>query len=215
MTAAAVDVVILISGNGSNLQAIIDASASSDLAARVVAVVSNEPSAYGLERARSAGIAHHVVDHRDFATRTEFERQLMATIDRYRPGLVVLAGFMRILGMEFIRHYQHRMINIHPSLLPRYPGLNTHARAIANHDDHHGASVHFVTEDLDAGPVIIQGQVPVHDDDRPADLQQRVHQVEHQILPRAIQWFASNRLQIQAGKVFLDGKMQPEQGITQ
>ena len=197
--------VVLISGNGTNLQAIIDACATQEMPAKVVAVISNEPTAYGLQRARDAGISTHVINHRDFDRRTDFDERLKGLIDALEPGLVVLAGFMRILGFDLTEHFLGRMMNIHPSLLPDYPGLNTHARVLADGVNEHGASVHFVTSELDAGPIILQSRIPVQADDTSSTLAERVHQCEYEIYPRAIAWFATGRLHLEASMAYLDG----------
>ena len=197
--------VVLISGNGTNLQAIIDACTTRKLPAKVAAVISNEPAAYGLQRARDARIPTHVIDHRDFDRRTDFDERLKGLIDALEPGLVVLAGFMRVLGFDLTKHFLGRMINIHPSLLPNYPGLNTHARALADGVNEHGASVHFVIPQLDAGPIILQSRIPVQADDTPSTLAERVHQCEYDIYPRAIAWFAAGRLHLEANVAYLDG----------
>lgn len=207
------DVVVLISGRGSNLQSIIDQTQAGSLPIRIRAVISNCADAYGLERARHANIATRVLDHRDFATRAAYDQALMQLIDEYRPQLVVLAGFMRILGKDFVNHYAGRLMNIHPSLLPEFPGLDTHARAIAAAATRHGATVHFVVPEVDAGPVIIQAAVPVYDDDTPERLAERVLKEEHRIFPLAIRWFAEERLQVRDGRVLLDGEQRPEQGL--
>lgn len=206
-------VVVLISGSGTNLQAIIDETRDGALPIELRAVISNEPDAYGLQRAAEAGVATCVLDHRDYADRVSYDRALAEAIDRFRPGLVVLAGFMRILGPEFVRHYAGRLMNIHPSLLPHYKGLHTHERALANGAKQHGASVHFVTEPLDDGPVIVQAAVPVLIHDTAQTLQQRVHEQEYRIYPLAIRWFAEGRLSVRDGKVRLDGEQRPEQGL--
>lgn len=198
-------VVVLISGNGSNLQAIIDDTTKPDCPFTVRAVISNNPSAYGLERAKRAGIDTRVVNHHDHPSRQQFDLALARTVDEYTPGLLALAGFMRVLGPEFVGHYPGRLMNIHPSLLPRYPGLNTHVRALADGVGEHGASVHFVTPELDAGPVIVQVTVPVLDEDTPDTLGARVLEQEHRIYPQAIRWFAENRLCMKKGRVWLDG----------
>ena len=215
MSTARAPVVILISGRGSNLQAILDETRVGRLPVDIRAVISNNPQAAGLQRAAAAGIPTAVVNHRDYAERTDFDRALIAAIDRHRPQLVVLAGLMRILGEEFIRHYAGRLINIHPSLLPAFRGLDTHARALAAGAREHGASVHFVTNDLDGGPVIVQATVPVQRDDTPADLAARVLEQEHRIFPLAIRWFAEGRLTIRNGRVLLDGALRPEQGLQE
>ena len=206
-------VVVLVSGRGSNLQAIIDAVRDNRLPAEICTVISSEPGAPALARARTAGIPIQVVDHRDYPEREQFDQALMQRIDACQPRLVVLAGFMRILGKAFIDHYSGRMINIHPSLLPAFPGLNTHARALQSGVDFHGASVHFVTREVDGGPVIIQATVPVLPDDRAETLAERVLEQEHRIYPLAIRWFLEGRLSVQDGRVLLDGKRHPEQGL--
>lgn len=201
---APLPMVALISGGGTNLQAILDA-ARDDLPVAVRAVISNRPDAYGLERARQAGVHTEVLEPRGFAGREAYDAALMALIDRFEPGLVVLAGFMRILTPGFVRHYAGRMLNIHPSLLPKYRGLDTHARALENGEAEHGASVHFVTPDLDAGPLILQARVPVQPDDTAETLATRVLEQEHRIYPLAIRWFAEGRLRLQDETVYLDG----------
>ncbi len=180
--------VVLISGTGSNLQALIDAIDAGGLDARIDRVISNRPGAPGLERAREAGIETRVIDHREHAERADYDAALAAAIEPIAPDAVILAGFMRILTPGFVRRFQGRLINIHPSLLPAYRGLDTHARALADGASEHGASVHFVTPELDAGPVIVQARVPVHADDTPETLQQRVHAQEHRIYPLAVDW---------------------------
>jgi phosphoribosylglycinamide formyltransferase-1 len=197
--------VVLISGGGTNLQAIIDA-ASADLPVDIRAVISNEADAFGLERARRAGIETRVLDHRAFADREAYDAALAALIEEYKPGLVVLAGFMRILTAGFVRHFHGRMLNIHPSLLPRYRGLDTHARVLAAGDREHGATVHFVTEELDGGPLIVQARVPVRANDDAQTLAHRVLEKEHLIYPAAIRWFAEGRLRLDDHRVTLDGK---------
>ncbi|BAU49050.1 phosphoribosylglycinamide formyltransferase [Sulfurifustis variabilis] len=205
--------VVLISGRGSNLQAIIDAVRAGQVPAEIAAVVSNRPDAAGLSRAREAGLPVEAVDHRAYASREEFDRALQERIDRHRPDLVVLAGFLRILGTRFIEHYEGRLVNIHPSLLPAFPGLDTHARALAAGVRRHGASVHFVTNEVDCGPLIVQASVPVLPGDTPASLAERVLSEEHRIYPLAIRWFAEGRLSIKDGRVLLDGARRPEQGL--
>lgn len=183
-------IVVLISGSGSNLQSIIDA----DLPIEIRAVISNRADAYGLTRAEQAGIPTAVLDHKQFPDRESYDAALQELIDSYGPKLLVLAGFMRILSDGFVRHYEGRMMNIHPSLLPKYRGLNTHARAIEAGDREAGCSVHFVTPELDAGPVIAQARVPIHDDDTPETLAARVLEQEHRIYPEAIRLFAEGKL---------------------
>lgn len=198
-------IVVLISGNGSNLQAIIDAS-QKDLPVEICAVISNRPDAYGLQRAANAHIPHHVIDHTQYPDRESFDRALGDTIDRYQPELIVLAGFMRVLTDRFVRHYHGRMLNIHPSLLPKYRGLNTHAKALAAGDKEHGASVHFVTETLDGGPVVVQASVPILATDTVKSLAQRVQQLEHKIYVATLRWLSEGRLAWRDGEVMLDGK---------
>lgn len=198
-------IAILISGSGSNLQAIIDA-AKNGLPVDIRLVISNRADAYGLERARQAGIRTAVVHHQDYKSRTGFDAQLAGLITESGAELVVLAGFMRILSDEFVHRFEGRLMNIHPSLLPKYRGLDTHARAISAGEESHGASVHFVVCELDAGPVIIQARVPVLPDDTPDRLAARVLEQEHIIYPRAIRWFAEGRLQLHAGQAILDGR---------
>jgi phosphoribosylglycinamide formyltransferase 1 len=196
-------IVALISGRGSNLKAIIEAQLS---LVEIRAVISNRPEAPGLRYAEEAGISTEVLDHTQFKSRVEFDTALQACIDHYQPKLVVLAGFMRILSSQFVAYYQGRLFNIHPSLLPAFKGLHTHKRALEAGVKEHGVSVHFVTEDLDSGPVIIQARVPVLPDDDEENLAARVLEQEHRIYPKAIQWFAEGRLQLQENTVFLDGK---------
>ncbi|MFI8481518.1 phosphoribosylglycinamide formyltransferase [Pseudomonas sp. NPDC078700] len=199
------NVVVLLSGSGSNLQALID-SLDSSSSARICAVISNRADAYGLERAKVAGIATEVLDHRQYESRESFDKALMENIDAHAPDLVVLAGFMRILSADFVRHYAGRLLNIHPSLLPKYKGLQTHQRALDAKDSEHGCSVHFVTEELDGGPLVVQAVVPVNADDSAASLAERVHQLEHQIYPLAVHWFADQRLHLSSQGAMLDGK---------
>jgi len=208
-------IVVLISGRGSNLQAIIDAKGRG-LPVDICAVISNIPDVLGLERAEQAGIEALTLQHTAFADRESFDRTLVELIDGYAPELVVLAGFMRILSPDFIRHYEGRLINIHPSLLPDFPGLNTHQRVLDAGEEEHGASVHFVTDEVDGGPVIIQARVPVLAGDDAETLAARVLEHEHRILPEAIGWFAEGRLQIEGDRVLLDGQpVQPGAAVNQ
>jgi phosphoribosylglycinamide formyltransferase-1 len=188
--------VVLLSGNGSNLQAIIDSIKNDALPAQIVAVISNKADAYGLVRASNAGIPHEFLSHADFSDRVSFDQALQQRIDHYQPDLVILAGFMRILSDEFVEHYTGRMLNIHPSLLPAYKGLNTHQRVIDAGEKEHGCSVHFVTPALDDGPVILQAKVPVKENDSAETLAERVHTEEHRIYPEAIRLFAENKLSL-------------------
>ena len=197
-------VVVLISGGGSNLQALIEGQAQWPYG--IAAVISNEPDAAGLERARRAGIPAEVLSHRGFADRAAYDQDLAGVIDRYRPGLVALAGFMRILTPGLVARYAGRMLNIHPSLLPKFPGLHTHLQALKAGEREHGASVHFVTAQLDGGPVIAQARVPILPGDEPATLAARVLAREHQLYPRIVGWFAQGRLCLTPdGQCRLDG----------
>ena len=198
-------IVVLISGRGTNLAAIIDAIAAGTLPVELAAVVCNEPGAPGIELARHAGHEATIVHHRDFPDRERFDAALAEAIDRYDPDLVVLAGFMRILTSGFVRRYRGRLVNIHPSLLPELPGLDTHARAIAAGVEVHGATVHFVTEELDGGPIIAQARVPVLAGDDPDTLAARVLEREHVILPRTLAWFAVRRVSLDGDRVLIDG----------
>ena len=201
------DVVVLLSGTGSNLQALIDSNDIKDSPAKIRAVISNRADAYGLQRAKDAGIDTCVLDHKAFEGREAFDAALIKVIDEFKPKLVVLAGFMRILSAEFVRHYQGRLLNIHPSLLPKYKGLHTHQRALEAGDGEHGCSVHFVTEELDGGPLVVQAVIPVESDDSPHSLAQRVHAQEHRIYPLAVRWFAEGRLSLDERGALLDGQL--------
>lgn len=205
-------IVVLISGNGSNLQAIIDACKLKKINATVAAVFSNKTDAFGLERARAAEIPAHALTASQFADRAAFDRELMLEIDAYAPDLVVLAGYMRILSPEFVGHYAGRLINIHPSLLPKYPGLNTHSQVLENGDEVHGTSVHFVTEELDGGPVILQAKVPVFEGDDEEDITARVQNQEHAIYSLVVSWFVEGRLEMRENSAWLDGNKLPPQG---
>jgi phosphoribosylglycinamide formyltransferase-1 len=193
------NIVILISGRGSNMEAIVAALAADRWPARIAAVVSNKPEASGLAFAQSHGIPTAVVDHRAYPDREAFDAVLRQTIDGFAPDLVVLAGFMRVLTPAFVAHYAQRMVNVHPSLLPSFPGLKTHQRALEAGVKLHGATIHFVTADLDLGPIVLQGVVPVKAGDDPETLRQRVLAVEHQIYPRAVRWFVEDRLSVAGG----------------
>ncbi|MFO1371188.1 MAG: phosphoribosylglycinamide formyltransferase [Candidatus Competibacteraceae bacterium] len=198
--------VVLISGRGSNLQAILDQAVNGELPVEVAAVISNRPGVHGLERARQAGVPVLELDHQQFADRPEFEAALIALIDRYQPDLVVLAGFMRVLTADFTERYRGRLLNIHPSLLPKFRGLHTHERAIAAGETQHGASIHFVTDELDGGPLIVQAQVPVLPGDDADTLAARVLEQEHRLYPQAIRWFAAGRLRLEGKQVLFDGQ---------
>ena len=196
---------ILISGSGSNLQAFIDQVAGQQLELDIVQVISNRRDAFGLTRASKAGIATHCLPHDQFANRESFDRALALELDDARPDLLILAGFMRILSPWFVAHYNGRILNIHPALLPAYPGLNTHQRVLDAGEQWHGSTVHFVTEQLDGGPGVLQGRLLVAADEAAADLARRVQAVEHQIYPAAAAMFASGRLEYRAGAAWLDG----------
>ena len=196
-------VVILISGRGSNMEALLAAVARGELPVRVAAVISNRPDAKGLETAAAQGVPTAVVDHKAHVGCEVFDAALAECIDGYAPDLVVLAGFMRILTEGFVRHYEGRLLNIHPSLLPSFPGLHTHQRALEEGVRIHGCTVHFVTPALDHGPVVVQAAVPVLDGDDEATLAARVLQQEHLVYPLAVRWFAEGRLTLEGGRVRL------------
>ncbi|USH03105.1 phosphoribosylglycinamide formyltransferase [Grimontia kaedaensis] len=205
--------VVLVSGNGSNLQAIIDRCHGNN-GIEISAVIANKEDAYGLTRAKDAGIEAVVVASKGISDRSQYDSQLMATIDEYSPDLIVLAGFMRILTPEFVCHYQGKMLNIHPSLLPKYTGLNTHQRAIDAGDDEHGTSVHFVTEELDGGPVILQARVPIFEDDDADSVFARVQEQEHRIYPLVVEWFCQGRLNMANDKAVMDGEVLGQSGYA-
>lgn len=199
-------IVVLISGSGSNLQAILDQTRDGTINGNIEAVISNRPDAYGLTRAEQAGVDPRLLDHKAFDDRESFDAALIELIDSYTPDLIVLAGFMRILTPDLVRHYHGRLFNIHPSLLPKYKGLHTHQRALEAGDAEHGCTVHFVTEELDGGPLIVQARTDILRDDDEQSLQQRVHQLEHRIYPLAVQWFCDGRLSLDNSGVTLDGE---------
>jgi len=203
--------VVLISGSGSNLQAFIDQVACGQLDLDLSLVISNKADAYGLQRAAAADIAIKVIDHKQFSSRLDFDKALIAQIDKTQPDIIILAGFMRILTAEFVEHYQNRLINIHPSLLPKYPGTNTHQRALDAGDEWHGVSIHYVVPEVDAGPVILQGRLAIRRDDTAASIQQRIHGIEHQLYPLAVKWITENRLSVSNNKVLLDGETSAQQ----
>lgn len=197
-------IVVLISGSGSNLQAIIDGCNDGRINGSVVAVISNRPDVKGLERARKHGIEAITLDHRNFDSRETFDAALAQHIDNFEPELVILAGFMRILTPTFTGRYLGRMLNIHPSLLPKYPGLHTHKRALEAGDSEHGVTVHFVTAELDGGPAVLQARVPILDNDTEDTLAARVLEQEHRIYPQAAGWFCEGRLILQGNAALLD-----------
>lgn len=204
---------VLISGTGSNLQAILDAIDAGELPARVSLVLSNKAGAAGLARAERAGVPALAIDHRGFPDRASFDQAMIERIDAHGADTVVLAGFMRILSPGFVRHYQGRLINIHPSLLPKYPGLNTHARALEAGDDQHGCSLHFVTDELDGGPLIAHARFPVAANDTAETLSEKVQAQEHRLYPQVLRWRAQQRLQMTDQGVELDGERLPPQGF--
>ncbi len=211
-------IVVLISGSGTNLQAIIDASKLANYPGSVVGVVSNKSDAYGLTRAENTNISTVTLSHKDFDSRESYDQVLISKIDKFSPDVIVLAGFMRILSSTFVKHYQGKLLNIHPSLLPKYQGLNTHQRAIDAGDKEHGVSVHFVTEELDGGPVILQAKVPIFKDDSSDDLAARVHEQEHRIYPLVVKWLCQKRLSMaitdQDEHAILDGCTLPACGYA-
>ena len=206
--------VVLISGSGSNLQAIIDQVGNGTIDADISLVLSNNPDVMGLQRASAAGINTEVINHREYDSRDSFDRELIRRIDAEQPQLVILAGFMRIFTPAFTNHYAGRMLNIHPSLLPEFKGVNTHARAIEAGANQHGASVHFVNSELDGGPLVIQAIVDVNEDDTAETLAGKVLQQEHTIYPIVVKWFCEGRLSLDGNQVRLDKQSLPPQGIA-
>jgi phosphoribosylglycinamide formyltransferase-1 len=207
------NIVVLISGGGTNLQAIIDACATGEINAKISAVVSNKADAFGLTRAAKANINTAIISHKDYDDRESFDIALRELVESYNPDLVICAGFMRILTGAFVNHFLGRSLNIHPSLLPKFTGLNTHQRAIDAGESEAGTSVHFVTEELDGGPVVIQAAVPVLSDDNAQVLAARVLEQEHKIFPLAAKWFCEDRLTLTNGKAVLDGEILPDTGF--
>lgn len=205
-------IAVLLSGRGSNLQSILSASQSGALGGEIALVISNRPGAGGLDIAREAGIATALIDHQAYATREAFDADLAGALESQSPDLIVLAGFMRILTSEFVSRFAGRLMNIHPSLLPLYPGLHTHQRALDAGDTHAGATVHYVTGELDGGPPVLQAKVAVQPDDNADSLAARVLRVEHEIYPTAIEWHLSERLQFRSGTLYLDGAALPPTG---
>ncbi len=207
-------IVVLVSGNGSNLQAIIDACQQQRINAEVCAVFSNKASAWGLMRAQEAGIPAFALSPKDYSNRESFDAALTARIDDFDPDLVVLAGYMRILSPAFVGHYHGRMLNIHPSLLPKYPGLHTHRQVLENGDNEHGTSVHFVTDELDGGPVVLQAKIPVFPGDDEDEITARILHQEHAIYPLAVSWFINGRLTVKGDRAWLDGEALGPQGYA-
>lgn len=211
MSANSCNVVVLISGNGSNLQALIDRSESCGY--RVAGVVCNNPAAFGLQRAAKAGVPATIVEHRDFPDRETFDGALLEAIDAFVPDLIVLAGFMRILGPAFVREQAGRILNIHPSLLPKYTGIHTHRRVLEAGEREHGVSIHFVNEELDGGPIVARCRIAVREEDDEDSLTERVHRLEHDLYPRVTGWFAAGRLRLEDDGVYLDGEKLPATGM--
>jgi phosphoribosylglycinamide formyltransferase-1 len=201
---------ILISGSGSNLQSFVDRVASRELALDIATGCSNRADAYGLRRAADAGIHTCCIEHADYADRESFDKALAHELDQHQPDLLVLAGFMRILSPWFVNYYAGKILNIHPALLPAYPGLNTHQRVLDAGEKWHGSTVHFVTDELDGGPRVLQGRLPVDPGESAEQLTKRVQAVEHQIYPEAANWFAEGRLKLRDGTAWLDGKVLAE-----
>lgn len=216
-TLATKKIVVLISGDGSNLQKIIDKLHNSEIAdqhVEIAAVISNKSDAFGLQRAQDAGINNQVVLSEGINSREQYDALLSEEIDKYQPDLILMAGFMRVLSSQFVDKYLGKMLNIHPSLLPKHQGINTHQYAIDSGDKEHGASVHFVTAELDSGPVILQAKVPVFDEDNAQDLAARVLTQEHLIYPLAAQWFLSGRLAMRNNQAILDNNPLPVNGYA-
>ena len=201
---------ILISGSGTNLQAFIDAAENDGLNLDLTIVFSNNPNAYGLERAERAGIATACIQHSDFLDRESFDCAVIAELDRHQPDLLILAGFMRILSPAFVAHYSGKILNIHPALLPKYPGLNTHQRVLDAGDKWHGSTVHFVTEELDRGPRILQGRITINPSETADELRDRVQTIEHHIYPLAASWVGSGKVVFKNGQCWVDGEKSPE-----
>ena len=201
---------VLISGSGTNLQAFIDAVRDGSLHLELSVVLSNKPGAFGLQRARDAGIPTACIEHGRYADRETFDRAVTAKLDEWQPDLLVLAGFMRILSAGFVDHYAGRILNIHPALLPAYPGLDTHQRVLDAGDKWHGSTVHFVTEELDGGPRILQGRLPVVAGESSGQLAARVQTIEHQIYPEAAGWVGEGRVEFREGRTWIDGAVADE-----
>lgn len=205
-------IAILISGNGSNLQAIIDAI-NDGMAAEIRVVVSDQETAYGLERAKRADIPTEVLSGQEFTSKAAYDNALRECLKGYQPELIILAGFMRILGADFVEYFKNKIINIHPSLLPKYPGMHTHQQALAAHDKIHGATVHVVTQELDSGPIIAQAALPISPDDDAHSLKHKVHTLEHKLYPEIVQLYAEGRLEFKEHTVLLDGEALPSTGL--
>lgn len=207
-------IVVLISGSGTNLQAIMDACQSGEINGKIVSVISNKADAYGLTRAQNAKIPTALFERKNFANNLEMDRAIAQHIEQLEADLVVLAGYMKILSDEFTLQFAGKILNIHPSLLPKYKGLHTYQQALDAGDTEHGTTVHFVTPELDSGAIILQSKVPIFPEDEVADIEERVKAQEIQIYPLVVKWFISERLKEKAGKAYLDGKLLPENGYA-
>lgn len=200
-------IVVLISGNGSNLQSIIDAVEAGEINGQITAVISNKPDAYGLQRAKNHNIDQQVINHKDFVCREDFDQALSKNLTRLNPDIIVLAGFMRVLGSALIQAFDRKILNIHPSILPSYKGLNTFQRAIDNEEKEHGVSIHIVTPELDDGPVIVRGRYPILAGETVSDLQSKGHQLEHKMYPGILKWLGQGDLQINADTIMFQDKL--------
>jgi len=200
------NILVLISGSGSNLQALIEAQKQADFFGKIVAVISNKANVLGLERATSANIPALTLQHIDYPSREAFDTALAKTIKTYDPDLIILAGFMRILTTDFVENFRGKLLNIHPSLLPKYPGLHTHKRALENKDEYHGSSVHFVTEELDGGPLIAQSKTKIANDETEESLIKKVLKLEHQLYPQVAKWFVNDQIKLENNEVFFENK---------
>ncbi|VFP79937.1 phosphoribosylglycinamide formyltransferase [Candidatus Erwinia haradaeae] len=205
-------IVILVSGNGTNLQAILDAHLTTKISSKIAAVISNNSNAFAIKRAQLAHVTTHVITDKQYKKSKLFNKILIKTIKTYNPDLIILAGYMRILNTEFVTYYSGKILNIHPSLLPKYPGLKTHQRAIENGEKQHGTSIHFVTEQVDNGPIVLQVAVPIFYTDTEYTLKMRVKYQENIIYPRVIKWFIDGRLEMRENSAWLDGKKLPNTG---
>ncbi len=199
-------IVVVISGSGSNLQAFIDAFHVEQSVTHIAAVISNRPGVFGLERASNAGIDNFVIDHQSFPDRETFDQAMASKIEQYDPDLIVLAGFMRILSERFVNQFMGKLLNIHPSLLPKYPGLDTHRKALENKELFHGSSVHFVTRELDGGPVIAQTRLALNHSDKEDTVMQKVQKLEHSLYPEIARWFLDGRLSLENNQISLDNQ---------
>ncbi|WP_373767912.1 phosphoribosylglycinamide formyltransferase [Glaesserella sp.] len=208
------NIVIMISGNGSNLQKIIEAQQAGRIKGNICGVISNQASAYGLERAKQANIPTFVFERRDFATSLDMDRAIVAQIEVLHADLIVMAGYMKILTAEFTRRFDGKILNIHPSLLPKYPGLHTHQRAMEAGEQEHGMSIHFVNEEVDGGAIVLQAKVPIYPDDELDDVIERVYEQEHRCYPLVIQWFCTDRLYLKDGYAYLDNQRLPPGGYA-